>query len=146
MRTIKKIWSYITWGKMALIMLLVFVGYLAYYLFFPFKVVDIKTQPFPVLTKQVKHGKSMIFHADYCKYMSVPTKTSTSFVDSIQFIEADRSSASPKGCHSKDIAVEIPETLPAGTYKYRITANHQVHPLLRIIKVVAETEEFEVID
>lgn len=134
-----------TVGFLTLLSALLMIAYVAYYSLYPFKVIDIQNQPYPVLTPQVKQGDNMIFYAEYCKYMNIPSETTTSFVDTLIFNEAGRkSSGSDIGCYKREILVEIPEKLPAGIYRYRIVTDHKVHPVLRIIRVIAETEEFEV--
>lgn len=122
--------------------------YVGYYSFYPFKVIDIYNSPYPVQNegKVVRQGEDLIFFVDFCKYMSVHTETTQHFIDEIIYtLPRGNEVNAPEGCYQKNVRVEVPETLPPSTYIYRITADHQVHPTLRVIRVVAETEPFEVV-
>ena len=122
-------------------------AYIGYYFFYPFKVIDIKNSPYPVITKQVKAGEDLIFHVEFCKYMSVPSKTTLQLVDGVIIsLESMSAGSSPEGCYDVNVSQTIPALIKPGFYKLRITADHEIHPVLRTVRVQAETQVFEVVE
>jgi hypothetical protein len=118
------------------------VAYVGFYTLYPFKIVEID-QPIKILNKEVMRGEEVMLSAKWCKFAEYPTNTTAQIVDGIIYtIASDVQGTSPVGCFDKIYPYTIPEKLPSGEYRIRITTNHIIHPVLRVERVQVETEEF----
>jgi len=115
-----------------------------YWLIFPYKVIEFKTQPFPIQDKVVGPGDHIVYEVDYCKDISVSARISRSFEDGIIYTTPDIDNDAGVGCHKRLISVYVPRALPPGIYNIKNTYIYQVNPI-RTVEVVAITEKFEVV-
>ncbi|MDP4227509.1 MAG: hypothetical protein Q8910_14105, partial [Bacteroidota bacterium] len=94
--------------------------------------------------KTVYHqGDDTTYMVDYCKYQNPPVTVDKMFADGLLFRSDDLASKLSLGCHKEAVPLHIPETLPPGTYKYRIIATYQINPL-KTVTLVRETNWFTV--
>jgi len=115
-----------------------------FWLLFPYKVTEFKTQPFPIQNKVVRSGDHVLYEVDYCKNMSLSARISRSFEDGLIYTAPDIDNDAGAGCHKKLISVYVPRALPPGIYNIKNTYIYQVNPI-RTVEATAITEKFEVI-
>lgn len=125
------------------LLLSIIVVYIIILLVYPYKTIEFKNDPFPVLTKEVKQGENLEFIAQYCKYTNTYAIINRSFVNDLIFTTSPIKAYRPKGCHTVNIIVEIPKELPKGTYHLVNRYEYQVN-FLRTESVESETQEFTV--
>lgn len=133
---------YFSWGTIfvALASILAVLTMIVY----PYRIIEFKT-PFEVENKIIERGNFLKYTFDYCKYTDEVPEVKREYIDGIIFISASTRANVVKGCNTVVVSEPIPETLPAGEYKMRITVTY--HPnLLREITYVNETETFKVIE
>lgn len=118
--------------------------YVMYLILYPFKTVEFKDNRFPVLTKQVKQGKEMIFVSSYCKYVDLPATVSRAFINDFAYATETTITYAKKGCNTMKVVVYVPKELPLGKYYLHNKFVYQVNPL-RTITLVHDSEEFEVV-
>jgi hypothetical protein len=118
----------------------------AYWSFTPYNVVEYDTKPFHIVepSKTVEQGGALSYEYNYVKHMLVPVTVTKHFVDGIVFQADSPVTVRPIGNGHVHAQIAIPETLPPGTYKLRITAVYRVNPI-RDITIVNETEYFSVV-
>ena len=121
-----------------------FVLYMAFLLIYPFNIMEVKQQPLPVISKQIKQGDNLVYVLDYCKYMSLPSEISPQLVDGIIFAFPTDISYVDKGCNVVFGSVPIPVSVPKGKYYMRFIVTYKVQGV-REINYMYKTEEFEVI-
>jgi len=130
------------WGTLALAF--GFVALLVFWAVCPYKLIDFNKVPYPVLNKNVVQDGYVVYELDYCKYTKLmPTEVRREFIDGIIYLSADARANVKQGCNVVAVTSHIPESLPAGKYKLRITVVYKPNPIREII-FVNETEEFMV--
>ena len=119
--------------------------WVAYLLWWPVKTLEVFNAPLPIVGSTTLHnGEMLTYNYDYCKYYNAPYSIEKEFVDGIIFrTDPIYVSTLKSGCHKKDVVVKVPDTLPAGEYKVRITLQVVVNQL-RTDTVVIETQLFNV--
>jgi hypothetical protein len=117
-----------------------------YWLAFPTKVVEFQDEVMPVLNenKEVKRGELLQYQIRVCKYVEEEAETITSFVDGLIFVSDKFTTNKATGCTDKVQSVVVPEVLPVGEYRYRISLTYQLNPIRRE-NFAIETEPFLVI-
>jgi hypothetical protein len=116
-----------------------------YFIFYPFKPVTFNRNKFEVITKEVKQGEPLIYRANICKNMDIATEVTRSFNNDIIYLLPPTVSTKPTGCSITNVAVPVPEELPAGEYFLRTRFVYKINAL-RTITVTHDSEEFEIID
>ena len=129
-------------GYGTLILLGLVLALVAYWLLYPYNPID--NSEVIMADKTVQQGQLSSYKFDYCKNEEYPAKVRKDFVDGIIFQMESPKSTLPTGCHSIVVPLPIPETLPPGMYKVRITAIYRVNPIRTITNII-ETETFSVI-
>jgi hypothetical protein len=124
--------------------LLGLVVYSFYLLFYPVKTIEFKQQPLIVLDKEIQKGEDLQYVSEYCKYIDKPAWVSRYFIDGLVFTLDPITTDMPIGCHTKIVSIKIPETLPKGTYSFKVVATYTINPL-RSETITWQTEEFNVI-
>lgn len=119
-------------------------GLLCYWMCFPTKVIDYTNNPFPVNEKEIKQGETVSYLVKYCKYADYVPITTRTFVDGIVYVTPSFSGNWEMGCHERTVVVEVPKSLPEGTYKIEILHSFELNPI-RTIEMKLETEKFNVI-
>lgn len=132
----------LTVGLGAILML-----WVAYMLWWPAKTLEVHNAPLPIVSNTTLHNKEMVtYRYDYCKYYDTPLSIEKDFVDGIIFkTDPIYYSTLEKGCHTQDVSVGIPDTLPTGRYKIRINLQVRINQL-RTDTIVVETQYFNVIN
>lgn len=113
--------------------------YVSFLLWWPVKTIEVKDSPMPIVgSTKLQSGDMLVYHYDYCKYYEIPQSIEKAFVDGIIYkTDSTYATQLEKGCHEKNVSVPIPETLPTGDYKLRITT------VIRINKLRTETTVYE---
>ena len=120
---------------------------LSYWLYWPYKVVEVKNSPYPILNanKQVEVGTLLKHQVEYCKYVDLQSTTTRQFVNNLIFTMPDTVQNNELGCHTIVANTLVPMELPPGKYYLRIIKNYKVNPI-RTITETFRTEEFEVVE
>ena len=138
-----------TVGTMVSAFILLFT--ILFWLLYPYKIIEYTPNDnyniiYGVNEKnEVEQGGEIAYEFDYVKTTDIVPKISRRFVDGIVFNVAEGAVDLPKGSGHAIVEIDIPETLPPGTYKLEIHRSFQVNPI-RTIEVVDKTEEFTVIE
>ena len=112
---------------------------------YPYKTVEVKSQPYIVEQSPVKQGENLIYVVDYCKYTKVVPIVHKQFIDGIIYSVPESNVNLPIGCQKIRVSVRVPENLPPdANYRLKVHTAFQVNPI-RIITNEYETEEFSVI-
>jgi len=113
------------------------------WLWYPYKTITV-TQPYKMAKTELRQGEVTSYSFSYCKYTSITPTVEKFFVDGLVF-KADYASAQTRvGCRDAKVLLKIPDTLPPGTYKLRITTTYQMNPI-RKISADRYTEYFKVL-
>lgn len=134
-------------GYGTLILAFIFLGLMAYWAFYPYtteQIVTFANDSHKITKNVVQQGEQTSYLVDYCKYKSPPVTVEKQFVDGIIFRSEDSISALSIGCHKQLVPLTIPDTLPPGNYKYRVTAIYRVNPI-RTVTLIRETDWFTVV-
>jgi hypothetical protein len=117
-----------------------------YWLIFPTRVIEFQDEVMPVLNenKEVKRGELLQYQIRVCKYVAEEAETVTSFVDGLIFVSDKFTTNKATGCTDKVQSVIVPEVLPTGEYRYRISLTYELNPIRRESFAI-ETEPFLVI-
>ena len=141
-----KVWNHLGFfyvmGGIAIVMATILLFYIFYLLFFPFKTIEFKNQPFPVIGKDFRPGNVVPFTVSYCRYRTGYSFTIAGMSDGIVETLGTRSSISVPGCHTMvSNSWKIPLNTPPG--KYRLVFVSEFHiDSIRVIDVASETQEF----
>ena len=111
----------------------------------PYKPLVFNTQTFPVITKTVKQGKTLMYTSNYCKYSDKLPLVSRTFADEILFATPIITANRPLGCNIITITIDVPQELPPGVYHLENTYTFQVNPL-RTVVVREKSDNFTVIE
>ena len=114
-----------------------------FWLTWPYKILEIKKNPIPVLTHRVHPGEQITFDVNYCKYMDIPADVEVTFVDEIQYTTPMVRVNNPTGCHDTRPFKMVPQ-LPPNTYMMRLTYTYHPNPL-RTIKIIGNTVNFTIL-
>jgi hypothetical protein len=117
----------------------------AYWGLRPYRIIEFKETPLPVLTKQVNVGEKLRYELNYCKYMGLSSEISTSFIDGVIFDTPSFRTNRQVGCHETIVEIKVPSTLPSGTYYVQIHYHYKVNPI-RSVNYSIKTESFEIIN
>lgn len=111
---------------------------------YPYKTVDIKTQPYIVNNTEIKQGGQLNYIIDACNYTDIVPTVTKQFVDGIIFSVPESVVKLPLGCNKTIVSVKVPKNLPIGEYSLKIFVNYHMNPV-RDIKNEYQTEKFSVI-
>jgi hypothetical protein len=117
--------------------------YIIFLLYWPVKTLEVKNFPMPIVGTEFYPGGTVTYHYDYCKYYDTPLSIRKDFVDGIIYQTDGAVGMLERGCHKKNVTINIPGTLQPGTYKLRITTQIVVNKL-RTDTRVYETQQFEI--
>lgn len=123
---------------------MIFLAYLYYLAFFPFKTIEIKNLPFKVDQLVVEPGETITYEVDYCKYTDRPAEVIHSFVDGFTYSLPVGQSNLPKGCGVTRLGIVVPETINPGRYRINTTLTYKLNPL-RNDTVSLGSQYFEVV-
>ena len=117
--------------------LIILVGF---WVIYPYKPIEF-TSKMTITPDRVKAGQNATMNFSYCKYTDLPATIQTAFEDSIVYSTNNITTNNPKGCHTVNVLIKIPEGLPSEEYIVRKVFNYQVNPL-RKVKVELKSEPF----
>lgn len=122
-------------------------SYVIFLTAYPYNVIKINNLPFPVVTKEVLSGGSVVIDIDYCKYMNAVAHYSVQFInqESKEIINLEERYISnfDKGCDRINFFIKTPRDMPTGKYTLKIILNYKVNPL-REVQYTFLSEEFTV--
>lgn len=120
------------------------IGYVVFYVVYPFKTVDILERPVKILDKEVNAGEDIHYLLKYCRYRENHAHITRQFIDGVVYTTPSIETTNPEGCGEMVVAVPVPSTLMSDTYHMRVLVNIEINKL-RVIQKVFETEDFRVI-
>ena len=129
---------------MAIVSILFGVGLMAYWLLFPQQVLKIHDGKFKIANKIVEQGGKLVYTTTFCKYQNIPVQITRTMTDGLIFQLPPMTSNLPIGCQTRNVAVEIPHSLPVGTYTMQSTFQYKMNPLRDFVFTV-DSEEFYVV-
>lgn len=122
----------------------IFLLYIAFLLFKPFRIPTVSPDPIPIVNKIVHYGEAIQSKTRSCVFSPTPVTTSVRYQNSegrVYFFSS-HDSVGVVGCKdSTQNRDPIPSSLPPGKYVIYITAIFHVNPL-RDVSHVYQTEEF----
>lgn len=124
------------------------------WVYYPYKTIDFKSHyetvkgveyEYNYKTEKVEYiqGDHTYYIVDYCKYTDIFPTLEKKFIDGIEFTAESTRAILAKGCSKELIPLEIPESLPPGTYRLQVTLGYKMNPL-RIVEKVAYSNWFTV--
>lgn len=118
----------------------------SWFAFKPVNVVKPNVQPYKIITKVINPGDPVIYEADTCKYIAVPSVVIRRFVDQdgTRYPQPPEASNVKAGCGKIRIPMSTPFGIQPGTYYVDIEIAYQVNPL-RKENYNFTTETFKVI-
>jgi hypothetical protein len=111
----------------------------------PYPTINYLSEEFPVSDSVVQQGDDITYNVRYCKTTDQMPTIKKQFVDGIIFNAEEFEAFIEKGCGDIDIPLHIPDTLPPGNYKLRVTITYKVNPI-RNIEKTHETNWFQVLE
>ncbi len=122
----------------------IFSLFIAFWLTYPYKPLEVNGDA-QVLQKEVKAGETLIYRLDFCKNMDLPVTINRRFVDGLVYTLPEFSTHNNKvGCKVQDILLDVPVTLPEGTYHFHTEFSYKVNPI-RTVTILVESNEFDII-
>lgn len=108
--------------------LAIFGSILAYWSWGSFEVITFKGE-YKTEKLIYSKGEETFYSVDYCKLLDAKVVSiSKEFVDGLVFeAESPQASLYP-GCRAQEVPLKIPNTLPAGKFRLRVTIIYQVTP------------------
>lgn len=133
--------------SLTMISFLIFLGLIAYYLFYPYNLIDMTLNDngkIPVVEKQIQPGQSITLLMEFDKSYECSPHIDWYLVDGFVLLLADGGIARPTGFNVLARTVKIPDTAPQTRVHLRIEYSCQINPL-RTINYSWDTEEFEIL-
>lgn len=119
--------------------------YFGWVLLYPYKIIDFKEGCWQTIKQEYRLGEQLTYRAHYNKYVNVPGDTIFSFEDSIVYQLPEMATNNPIGENDFiNNSIRIPDFLPTGKYKLKLTIVYKINPFRNIIMNV-QTNEFEII-
>lgn len=123
-------------------------GLLAFWQFYPYKVVETYPKPYKIVypvDKTVRQGGYITYQFKYNKYTDKTAQLNRQFVDGLVFNVEGQQQPTIFGVGSgiARAQIHVPETLPPGRYKLRIIATYELNPIRDFVNE-SETEFFTV--
>ncbi len=123
---------------------IVFIGMVFFYLFYPFEPVRLLTDPIPVVEHKIKAGETVSLLIHFDKKLDIVPQIKYYLVDGF-VLELSQSSVS-RGVGENTVVREIliPESSTKGMRKIRIQLEYKIN-ILRTVYYSWDSDEFEVI-
>lgn len=122
-----------------------FVGLAFYWSTAPYKILEIKNQPVPVVPTEIDGDRYITAIFNYCKNMDIEGKTQITLVSKETVLELPKSDErARKGCRTIEAPLAIPPHAATDTYHYHFVVTYHPNPL-RTVVFEFDTEEFNVI-
>lgn len=119
---------------------------LAYWYVYPYKLIEFKNSPFPVINENaiVQNGDRLRYKIDYCKYTDESPTVVKYFIDGVIYEVNTVDGILEKGCHQSVMDVYVPKAIPGGSYSVKVVATFKPNPI-RKIKYTSQTQNFIVV-
>jgi hypothetical protein len=140
-----KLKIYYTASTILLFLSLAVLSVFIFWAVYPYKVLEIKGEVFPVVNKTIKQGGTLYFVSDNCKYMDISSTTSRAFVNSIIYYIPSTTTNVRMGCGKVTISVPVSKEMPPGKYHLQNIFQYKVNPI-RVITVEHNTEMFTIVE
>jgi len=139
----KKLTYIISW--LAIVMAMIMMMILSFWEFYPYKIIEFKKRPFPIVNEQpVARGDIVAYKIDACKFTDVVPEMTVFFVDGIVYeVPIKKKGGIGRGCAVTIIFIEVPKSLPVGTYSLKLIMHYKMNPF-RTIEIINTTEKFVV--
>jgi len=136
----------ITLPKITMVTFLIVISVIAYYLFYPHQVVDMKLNngKIPVINDQVMAGTDVQLYLDFEKKIDCKPEIEWYLVDGFVSLLSDGGIRRPLGKQSFVRLLHIPETAPKTKVHLRIEYKCKINPL-KTIYYSWDTEDFQII-
>lgn len=138
-----KLKKWFVFGSLAFLTILLVV--IAYWTFYPYKVITFASNSNDIATPVIKQGGTGSYKVKYCKYIDPPTTTERYFMDTIIYQVDTGVGKLPLGCHTYFASFLVPKNLPTGEYHLKTIAHYKVNPI-KTIDITRETTKFLVIE
>jgi len=76
-------------------------------------------------------GQPLLVQRKFCLGYDVTLRVHREFQDGVVFTLPDIITTMQKGCHDMTVEIDVPHSLPAGAYLYRVTVEYDATPLRR---------------
>jgi hypothetical protein len=130
-------------AKSALIFIACFIGLIAFWLFYPYKVLVLKNNPAPVLADSVEAGQMVVYFSDFCRYTNLPAIVTRQFIDGVVYTTPSENVTDIARCDRRIVSVRVPPTLMPDKYHIKVIVQIKVNPI-RTMTYEFLTEEFNV--
>jgi hypothetical protein len=117
-----------------------------YWEIYPYKLITFNDNGFyPIVNenKTVQQGGLLSYISDYCKYTDIAPRIYRTYQDGLVFVVPEVATSRQGGCNKITVNIEVPRTLPVGTYTLQTIYVYKVNPI-REISVLKTTEKFTV--
>lgn len=125
----------------------IFIGILlllAFWWVYPYKLMEFKNAPFPIINTIVNSGGRMVYEVDYCKYTNQSPRVTKYFIDGVVYEVNTVDGIFEKGCHKVKRDIYIPRALPVGSYSVKIVAIFTPNPI-REVQYTTNTLNFTIV-
>ena len=120
-------------GWSTIVAVLIMVTTIIIWLTYPYKLIEFTPdagQPDYVTNKTQYHqGEDGAYTVKYCKYTDLKPTVVKKFEDGIEFTADDTRAVLVQGCHTQQVSLHIPQTLPAGRYRLAIYTTYNLNPI-----------------
>jgi hypothetical protein len=132
--------------NIVLLGMIVTIGMLCYWHFREYDILAPSTGNFTLEKTEYYQGEEFSIPFRICKNLPIRERSIGRFIDGVIFSRPDIESNFKVGCYDTYLtSVSIPETLPAGTYKYEETIIYRVNPIKEVVYEFS-TQEFTVME
>lgn len=119
--------------------------YIGWLVFWPFKTMETKNLPYPILNSPVEAGQIVVWEVDSCRYTDIAADVTRTLVGEVTIQLNSEYQTLAKGCSVYRVATTIiPSYTPEGKYHIEIAATYRINPIRQIDRHF-RTQEFEVI-
>jgi hypothetical protein len=130
-------------AKATLLITTVFICVVAYWLLYPYKLLEIKNNPVPISATTVEGGEYISYTLDFCRFTDLPATVTRQFIDGVVYTTPTIIVQDTARCGSRETLVRVPPTLLPDTYHMHIIIQIKVNPI-RTMTYRFETQPFEI--
>jgi hypothetical protein len=130
-------------AKIALFFSAGFLALCAYWLLYPYKVLEFKNNPAQVLQENVEAGQMVTYMSEFCRYTDLPAIVTRQFIDGVIYTTPSENTTDTIRCGTRTQLVRVPPTLMPDRYHIKVVVQIKVNPI-RTMTYEFFTEEFNV--